>query len=113
MAEYIERSSVHALVRKLEKFQMYNYDRSHSISGVNPDDLDFEIDKIPAADVAPVRHGRWKGYTRSAYRGTDDFGDPIYRDVSIYYCSNCDRRTVVKERYCPHCGAFMDLKNEA
>lgn len=64
-------------------------------------------------DVAPVRRGKWKERTISAYRGTDDFGDPIYRDVSIYCCSNCDRETVIKERYCPNCGAKMDLEDEA
>ena len=69
-----------------------------------------EINNIPAADVAPVRHGRWKGYTKSAYRGTDDFGDPIYRDATFFCCSNCGRRTAVKERYCPNCGAKMDLE---
>ena len=69
----------------------------------------------PAADVAPVVHGRWDEYTRSRYIGCDEYGDPRYVDGVVYYCSNprCRRRTVIKERYCPSCGAKMDegLKN--
>lgn len=66
---------------------------------------------IPAADVEPVRHGRWEGYTHSCYCGIDQCGDPIFREKPVYYCSNpkCRRKTVVKENFCPSCGAKMDL----
>lgn len=52
-----------------------------------------EIDKLPAADVAPVRHGKWV---------SDG-------DGSIY-CSECNRRPtlLVQTDYCPKCGAKMD-----
>lgn len=63
---------------------------------------------IPAADVEPVRHGRWE------LHGNDD-------DVSAsYFCSLCgynfdedeflDRWSHI--RYCPNCGAKMDLEAE-
>lgn len=70
--------------------------------------------RIHAADVEPVRHGRWEGYCHSRFCGTDEFGDPIYRDGVVYYCSNpkCRRKTVVKENFCPSCGAKMDLEGE-
>ena len=73
------------------------------------------FDQIPAADVMPVRHGRWEGYIHSRYCGMDEFGEPVYRDGTVYYCSNpkCRRKTVVKENYCPHCGAKMDLTDKA
>lgn len=54
----------------------------------------------PAADVAPVVHGRWE---------RDADGD--------WYCTNCDEVVVIcesgRERtyrkpYCPNCGAKMD-----
>lgn len=66
--------------------------------------------KAPSADVEPVRHGRWEGYTHSRYCGMDEYGDPVYRDGVVFYCSNpkCMRKTVVKENYCPNCGAKMD-----
>lgn len=67
-----------------------------------------KIKNIQAADVAPVVHGKWEGYSHSRYCGVDDYGDPIYRDGVVYYCSACRRKTVVKEKYCPFCGAKMD-----
>ena len=69
------------------------------------------IQDMPSEDVAPVVHGKWNGYTRSAFHGCDEFGDPIYRDVAIYICPECGRRTVIKENYCPKCGAKMDLED--
>ena len=50
----------------------------------------------PAADVAPVRHGRWL------------CGD--YYDIGDV-CSECDwdsQMTHPSYRYCPNCGAKMD-----
>lgn len=73
---------------------------------------DFEA--IPAADVEPVRHGRWERYTHSCFYGCDKDGEPIFRDRTVWYCSNrkCRRKTVIKEKFCPNCGAKMDLKGE-
>lgn len=70
--------------------------------------------RITPADVEPVRRGRWEGYTHSRYCGIDEYGEPIYRDGTVYYCSNpkCRRKTVVKEKFCPSCGAKMDLEDE-
>lgn len=52
----------------------------------------------------------WKGYTQGAYHGTDEYGNPIFRDVNIYRCSNCGRQTVIQENYCPSCGKKMRKK---
>lgn len=72
------------------------------------------IKNFPAADVEPVRRGRWEGYTHSRYCGIDEYGEPIYRDGTVYYCANpkCRRKTVIKENFCPSCGAKMDLEDE-
>lgn len=72
------------------------------------------IKGLPATDVEPVRHGRWEGYTHSRYCGFDKYGEPVYRDGVVYYCSNpkCRRKTVIKENYCPSCGSKMDLEGE-
>lgn len=58
----------------------------------------------PAADVAPVRHGRWEDST-DEWLGTD-----------VYTCSKCRESYVLVEgtpkenlwNYCPNCGAKMD-----
>lgn len=78
------------------------------------DDMLLEVLDAPAADVAEVRYGRWEGYSHSRYCGIDADGEPVYRDGVVYYCSNpkCRRKTVIKENYCPSCGAKMDLEDE-
>lgn len=53
------------------------------------------IEDAPAADVAPVVHGRWVGY----------------QTPPIICCSNCDWATGIEEKnfqHCPNCGAKMD-----
>ena len=51
--------------------------------------------KIQAADVAPVRHGRW-----------------LHRKNGVAYCSECKIDTVEDEtNYCPNCGATMKLED--
>ena len=58
--------------------------------------------KLPAADVAPVRHGEWFLLDDCANAGL--------------YCSVCNRRVhreefaykKLRSKYCPHCGALMD-----
>ena len=66
--------------------------------------------KAPAANVAPVVHNYWESYDCSQYMGTDEYGEPKWRDGKFYICHNrrCRRKTVVKSLYCPNCGAKMD-----
>ena len=60
-------------------------------------------------------HGHWKGFTQSRYFGTDDDGEPIFRDGVFYVCSECRRKSIIKYPYCPRCGAKMDgeVKSDA
>lgn len=53
--------------------------------------------KAPAADVAPVRHGRWETHYRS--------GTTVSQGV-VSGC--CDMWNGWKTPYCPQCGAKMD-----
>jgi hypothetical protein len=55
--------------------------------------------------------GKWKAFTHSAYRGNDEDGEPIWREVTVYHCDLCNRRTVIKEKYCPNCGCKMQEVN--
>ena len=99
MNDYISRD---AALTALQNPELFN---------VSPRFLQILRD-LPAADVEPVRHGRWEGYSHSRYCGIDEYHEPIYRDGTVYYCSNpkCRRKTVVKENFCPSCGAKMDLE---
>ena len=89
--EYIERE---ALVERLKK-----------------EECDCEwlwaILDIPAADVAPVKHGHWKkgkGYERPTENGFVH-DDRYFCDCCGWGCC-CD--TKLDFRYCPNCGAKMD-----
>ena len=56
-----------------------------------------DLRDMKAADVAPVRHGRWLPFHSTAA------GD-------IQYCSACEIGCTWKPNYCPNCGAIMDLE---
>lgn len=60
---------------------------------------EFEIEDAPAADVAPVVHGRWISFLG---------GDHIMPE-RYYRCSRCGRVESRRQPYC-HCGAKMDGK---
>ena len=61
-----------------------------------------DLADIPAADVAPVRHGHWK---------EEEGWSP---DNYYYTCSVCGEDYVTIDgrtpdyNFCPHCGAKMD-----
>lgn len=58
-------------------------------------------DGIPAADVAPVVHGRWE--MRPTGMATDT--GPEYKA----YCTICNEpNKQYRPPFCPHCGAKMD-----
>jgi hypothetical protein len=60
-------------------------------------DLAEDFYSIPAADVAPVVHGRWISFLD---------GDHIMPE-RYYRCSRCGRVESRRQPYC-HCGAKMD-----
>ena len=55
------------------------------------------VEGIPAADVAPVRHGRWVTHYRS--------GTTVAKG---YVSTCCDMWNNRKSDFCPNCGARMD-----
>ena len=64
------------------------------------DDMMGDVDDAPAADVAPVVHGRWVGLGKS--------GTPTYENYGT--CSVCgeDAEIYTEHRnYCHNCGADM------
>lgn len=70
-----------------------------------------ELEMLPAADVAPVVHGRW-----IPERHKDRVSQTEYHSYIWYHCSECGRKLIgcrdpLEAPYC-HCGAKMDLKEE-
>lgn len=55
------------------------------------------ITAVPAADVEPVRHGRWGNYELRP---------------DGYRCSYCKNTFRTCQRFCPNCGAEMDLEDK-
>ena len=94
MAEYIERDAVHDLVRSLTKYALASPDKTRHRITVDADDVDFGVDKIPSADVAPVRHGWWINHTM--------IDGHIHAE-----CSECHKVRII-DNYCSHCGCRMD-----
>lgn len=114
MAEYIERKAV-----------CYQLAKQATIDG-QPRAIRRAakiVADFPAADVVPVRHGKWvlDGVQmiinlENARKQYKELGYP-HRNELRMRCSNCKKITMVdasiRYEYCPHCGARMDLKGDA
>ena len=87
MAEYIERESA------IESIMSQPPDAHY------PHWYADKIKALPAADVAPVRHGLWR-------KGGYVCGETEWQ------CSACGetewRTSIYRLKYCPFCGAKMD-----
>lgn len=95
MAEYIERGALMQFPIRRDHYDRKNGNK-HFINGVESV-LEY-AENLPAADVAPVVHGRW------------------LRDDDFVICSQCEAEMNQKnslgvdnfKNYCPNCGAKMD-----
>ena len=90
MAEYIDREAVVDAV-----IDIY-YDTPEI--NLTAEKFEAAINGIPAADVAPVRHGRWVEKEK-------------YTFGIMYDCSLCENRILDNGHpwnYCPNCGAKME-----
>ena len=64
-----------------------------------------ELDRVPAADVAPVVHGRWIEYTKVI------IPEPYNKWEQAWKCSECGFDDgFVAYNFCPNCGGRMDLE---
>lgn len=110
MAEYIEREAALKAIAE-DKIEMTpelisigraigTYTAEQAFDGINQAcDRHIESIKIiPAADVQPVKHGRWID------KNPQDKYDPRY------ICSVCGsvEFPLSRHKYCPNCGARMD-----
>lgn len=90
MAEYIEREDLLELYRMDDP--VLNENGHVPLPVIRQNIMD-----IPAADVAPVRHGRWKCNKPCPVCGGDRF-EGLDADIWADW----------EPPYCPNCGAKMD-----
>ena len=99
MSDYIEREAVLAYPIRKDKCDR-KHANEHFILGIESV-IEF-VENLPAADVVPVRHGRW---IPSDYTGD-----------CCYTCSECgferDAYLLDVGNYCPECGTLMDGKED-
>ena len=101
MAEYIEREAFLKDIEERYCLPCKEVGKDHKGCKCRAcwvDDMRGDAIDAPAADVAPVRHGRW--IEKDKYT----FG-------VMYDCSICDNRILDNGHswnYCPNCGAKMD-----
>ena len=104
MAEYIKREAAIAYIRERSEECQKAFEELGGESGIYADaynDLAEDFYRIPAADVAPVVHGRWE--MRPTGMVTDT--GPEYKA----YCTVCNEpNKQYQPPFCPHCGAKMD-----
>lgn len=126
MAEYIERTEELMLAMNAGARAIENTKRYHSsiytkdVFSESPQEIPYlqaakvlrEVSDAPAADVAPVVHGRWEWFD-------EDVGTPVtgYEREWGWRCSHCgeelpddydDPDDSPKFRFCYNCGAKMD-----
>lgn len=108
MSDYIEREALLSFLCKQSSEAQVEADENGGESIVYAEcleDVITDIERIPAADVAPVRHGWWEK------------NEDTYISFDVFRCSECgdewcweydDDAPHEKYLYCPHCGAKMD-----
>ena len=100
MDEYIKRDVAIAYIREQSEECQKAFKELGGESGIYADaynDLAEDFHRIPSADVAPVRHGRWVTHYRSGTTVAEG-----------YVSTCCDMWNNRKSDYCQHCGAKMD-----
>lgn len=106
MNEYIDRDALCQAVLESQHNNPHPRGMAHIAHDCEHAHFVAMIDRFPAADVAPVVHGKW----------IVRFDGPYNRRRC--YCSHCGRHNGVggiaqnqEKPYCPNCGAKMDGGN--
>ena len=122
MDEYIKRKAVTTRIKEYAS-DVYGIDLDNSLqfAGITGNGVDENIceglheatevvNDIPAADVAPVVHGRWE---ETDWIELEDGGNELIKTPNAALrCSNCrncfKKKLLWKDAFCPNCGAKMD-----
>lgn len=97
MAKYVDIDAVKEAVRGAE------CDADWDGRRFDAEFIENALDFIPAADVAPVRHGEWRLVRRMAACG--EYECSVCGRIETFGCFNKPENNP----YC-HCGAKMDLE---
>ena len=95
MAEYIEKNKA---IKEL--YEVYDYEFPTASGGFDEYArviVPNTIKNMPAADVAPVRHGRWEIVVGSNGK-----------EYMVCTCCRVSQDLTGVFSYCPNCGAKMD-----
>lgn len=99
MGRLIDTDTLKPLLRK--QYDHYRYRPDDFAIGVCTGLVNAmeELDAAPAVDAAPVVHGRWIKPKQSLWTMAD--------------CSVCGEMSIDADtaKYCPHCGAKMDIRS--
>lgn len=94
MAEYIEREE---LLRRIDMV-------TDTVGFPGHLAIKQLVSRVPAAEVAPMVHGRWIKIDNPVYFPLD--GSSPY----LYLCDQCHKKERSEKRFCSNCGAKMDLE---
>ena len=98
--DYIRREDARRMVVQLDKYAWKSPVSDERRVTVDVDLVKFGLDRIPAADVAPVVHGKWI---------KDDFlSDDVNNAEKCSQCGELIGWFGNLPKYCPSCGAKMD-----
>ena len=103
MTEYIKRENVLA---KIDEFAKQNIAHGFPVDVFDIEMMKKMVEKLPAADVAPVVHGRMK---KSGEFTVERYQYKIVEEK----CSVCEHYSIrfkhkSESNFCPNCGAKMD-----
>ena len=116
MAEYIEREALKERFRKRINWLEKDVHDQYSLGLFHGCEYDADlINEPPAADVAPVRHGRWVIKNRHTASSNPYMDDDYFASATCSECNFCIESKIASfsfpklntTRYCPNCGAKM------
>lgn len=92
MKDYVERET---LIKEGWHLERQVYGNGYAAIEIK------QLKDVPAADVKPVRHGRWKEWWPG------DCALIMTGEEMLWMCSECTAKFSDRSSYCPNCGADM------
>ena len=106
MAEYIDRDALMTALHSGNIDLGFVYKETYRKLREYSQKVDKVIKSVPAADVAPVRRGKWIQHYEP-YDTGEEWAEAPYG----FECSECGRCEAEKEPFC-NCGAKIEVNDE-